>query len=75
MLFLFSKGRVTSHFGSGLHRYTSFRAHLTPVRQILVSDRGVISLSSDSIKMTSRRGLIRWTLRYAIIIISIYRII
>ncbi|CAB4393897.1 unnamed protein product [Rhizophagus irregularis] len=56
------KGRVTSHFGSGLHRYTSFRAHLNPVRQILVSDKGVISLCSDSVKMTNRRGLIKWTL-------------
>ncbi|CAG8494661.1 13748_t:CDS:10 [Funneliformis mosseae] len=56
------KGRIASHFGSGLHRYTSFRAHLAPVIQILVNDRGVISLSSDAVKMTNRRGLVRWTL-------------
>ncbi|RIA93213.1 ubiquitin carboxyl-terminal hydrolase-domain-containing protein [Glomus cerebriforme] len=56
------KGRVASHYSSGLHRYTSFRAHLNPVRQILVSDRGVITLSSDSVKMNNRRGLVRWTL-------------
>ncbi|CAG8714765.1 16950_t:CDS:2, partial [Funneliformis caledonium] len=40
------KGRIASLFGSGLHHYTSFRAHLAPVIQILVNDRDVISLSS-----------------------------
>lgn len=68
------KGRVTSHFGSGLHRYTSFRAHLNPVRQILVSDKGVISLCSNSVKLTNRRGLIKWALRYVIISCQSFRI-
>ncbi|CAG8540264.1 10143_t:CDS:2 [Acaulospora colombiana] len=31
-------------------------------KQLLVSDRGVISLSSDSVKMTNRRGLVRWAI-------------
>ncbi|CAG8580781.1 604_t:CDS:10 [Cetraspora pellucida] len=56
------KGRVISHFGDGLQRYTSFRSHLSQVRQLLVSDKGVISLSPDSIRMTNRRGLVRWTM-------------
>ncbi|CAG8444214.1 7643_t:CDS:2, partial [Dentiscutata heterogama] len=52
------KGRVISHFGDNLQRYTSFRSHLSQVRQLLVSDSGVISLSPDSIRMTNRRGLV-----------------
>ncbi|CAG8702572.1 16980_t:CDS:10, partial [Dentiscutata erythropus] len=56
------KGRVISHFGDNLQRYTSFRSHLSQVRQLLVSDSGVISLSPDSIRMTNRRGLVRWTM-------------
>ncbi|CAG8616504.1 10808_t:CDS:10, partial [Acaulospora morrowiae] len=56
------KGRVASYFGESLQRYTSFRSHLTPVEQLLVSDKGVISLSSDSVKMTNRRGLVKWVI-------------
>ncbi|RHZ79406.1 hypothetical protein Glove_146g43 [Diversispora epigaea] len=56
-------GRVASYFGGGMQRYTSFRAHLTPVKQLLVNDRGVISLNSDSIKMINRRGLPAWTIK------------
>ncbi|CAJ0636991.1 2238_t:CDS:2 [Entrophospora sp. SA101] len=58
------KGQVTSYFGGEMNRYTSFRAHLNDVRQLLVSDRGVISLSSDTVKMVSRRGLVKWSISY-----------
>ncbi|KAL2003678.1 hypothetical protein VTN02DRAFT_2828 [Thermoascus thermophilus] len=56
-------GRVTSFYGPELQRYTSVRAHPVtegPVRQILFHDKGVISLSSKSVHMSSRRGLTQW---------------
>ncbi|KAE8159684.1 PAB-dependent poly(A)-specific ribonuclease subunit pan2 [Aspergillus tamarii] len=56
-------GRITSFCGPELQRYTSVRAHPVsegPVRQILFHDRGVISLSSKSVHMITRRGLTQW---------------
>ncbi|CEL05425.1 Putative PAB-dependent poly(A)-specific ribonuclease subunit pan2 [Aspergillus calidoustus] len=56
-------GRITSFYGSELQRYTSVRAHPVadgPVRQILFHERGVISLSSKSVHMITRRGLSQW---------------
>ncbi|KMQ44590.1 PAB-dependent poly(A)-specific ribonuclease subunit pan2 [Trichophyton rubrum] len=58
-------GRVTSFHGPELTRYTSVKAHPTsegPVRQLLFHDKGVISLSSKSVHLTSRRGLTQWHL-------------
>ncbi|BDD62899.1 poly(A)-specific ribonuclease [Monascus purpureus] len=58
-------GRITSFFGPELQRYTSIRAHPVaegPVRQIIFHDRGVISLSSKSVHMVTRRGLTQWHL-------------
>ncbi|PWY70997.1 hypothetical protein BO70DRAFT_321589 [Aspergillus heteromorphus CBS 117.55] len=56
-------GRITSFYGPELQRYTSVRAHPASegaVRQILFHDRGVISLSSKSVHMITRRGLTQW---------------
>ncbi|KAJ5724428.1 hypothetical protein N7493_006156 [Penicillium malachiteum] len=56
-------GRVTSFYGPELQRYTSVRAHPVAegmVRQIIFHDRGVISLSSKSVHMITRRGLTQW---------------
>ncbi|KAL2829793.1 PAB-dependent poly(A)-specific ribonuclease subunit pan2 [Aspergillus cavernicola] len=56
-------GRITSFFGPELQRYTSVRAHPVPegpVRQILFHERGVISTSSKSVHMITRRGLTQW---------------
>ncbi|KAH8427624.1 poly(A)-specific ribonuclease [Aspergillus melleus] len=56
-------GRITSFYGPELQRYTSVRAHPVSegsVRQILFHDRGVISLSSKSVHMITRRGLTQW---------------
>ncbi|KAI9255619.1 hypothetical protein BDA99DRAFT_539770 [Phascolomyces articulosus] len=58
-------GRVSSYYGDGLQRYTSFKAHKNEqVRQIRLTDRGVITLSSTSIQMRDRRGLVRCNVRY-----------
>ncbi|WEW58180.1 poly(A)-specific ribonuclease [Emydomyces testavorans] len=56
-------GRVSSFYGPELQRYTSVKAHTSaegPVRQFLFHDRGVISLSSKSVHLASRRGLTQW---------------
>ncbi|KAK4519134.1 uncharacterized protein ATC70_009366 [Mucor velutinosus] len=56
-------GRVCSYYGKGLQRYTSWKAHKDEqVRQIRVTDRGVISLSPKSIQMRDRRGLVKWSI-------------
>ncbi|EPB86120.1 hypothetical protein HMPREF1544_07108 [Mucor circinelloides 1006PhL] len=56
-------GRVCSYYGKGLQRYTSWKAHKDEqVRQIRVTDRGVISLSPKSIQMRDRRGLVKWSM-------------
>ncbi|KAF4122704.1 LOW QUALITY PROTEIN: PAB-dependent poly(A)-specific ribonuclease subunit 2 [Geosmithia morbida] len=59
-------GRVTSFYGTELQRYTSFKAHTAtdgPVRQLLVNDRGIISLGSKDLHMALRRGPPIWHLR------------
>ncbi|KAJ9385489.1 hypothetical protein DTO063F5_4264 [Paecilomyces variotii] len=56
-------GRITSFYSAELQRYTSIRAHPVSegaVRQFLFHDRGVISLSSRSVHLISRRGLTQW---------------
>lgn len=61
------QGRVTSFLGSDLQRYTSFKAHLSsdgPVRQILVNDKGVITLGSNDVHMAQRRGPTIWHIKY-----------
>ena len=66
-VFLSSQGRVTSFYGPELQRYTSVRAHPVSdgmVRQILFHERGVISLSSKSVHMITRRGLTQWHLAH-----------
>ncbi|KAF7719834.1 PAN2-PAN3 deadenylation complex catalytic subunit PAN2 [Penicillium ucsense] len=56
-------GRVSSFYGPDLQRYTSVRAHPVSdggVRQIIFHQRGVLSLSSKSVHMITRRGLTQW---------------
>ncbi|KAI9027485.1 hypothetical protein CLU79DRAFT_580535 [Phycomyces nitens] len=56
-------GRVASYYGKGLQRYTSFKAHKDQqIRQIRVTDRGIISLSPKSIQMRDRRGMVKWNI-------------
>ncbi|KKK14706.1 hypothetical protein P175DRAFT_0449923 [Aspergillus ochraceoroseus IBT 24754] len=60
-------GRITSFYGPELQRYTSVRAHPAsegPVRQILFHERGVISLSLNSVHMITRRGLTQWHINH-----------
>lgn len=57
------QGRITSYYGPGLQRYISLRAHPANegrVANLLFHERGVISLASKSVHLTSRRGLTQW---------------
>ncbi|KAK9248628.1 ubiquitin carboxyl-terminal hydrolase-domain-containing protein [Lipomyces tetrasporus] len=56
-------GRIASLAGPSLRKYTSYVGHTSPIQQILVNDRGVLSLDSDSLRMTQRRGIVRFNLK------------
>ncbi|KAF2001926.1 PAB-dependent poly(A)-specific ribonuclease-like protein subunit pan2 [Amniculicola lignicola CBS 123094] len=61
-------GRVTSFYGPGLERYTSYRGHNPAegaVKQFLFTERGVISISKQSVHFSIRRGLTQWHLTNA----------
>jgi len=58
-------GRVTSFYGTDMQRYTSYRGHASSegsVKQLLVCDRGILSISANSIHLASRRGITQWHL-------------
>ncbi|KAI9595833.1 ubiquitin carboxyl-terminal hydrolase-domain-containing protein [Syncephalis fuscata] len=56
------RGRVTSYVGNSIHKYTSFRAHAGPVRQLMSMAAGILSVGPNSIRLTHRRGLVQWTI-------------
>jgi hypothetical protein len=61
------QGRVTSLYGPQLERYTSYRGHAAsegPVKQFLFTDKGVLSISRQSVHYSHRRGLTQWHLTY-----------
>ncbi|KAG0276121.1 poly(A)-specific ribonuclease [Linnemannia exigua] len=59
-------GYISSYYGAGLQRYSSFKAHKGPVRQMMVLDRGIVSIGKDSIHLSNRRGLASWNLRQVV---------
>lgn len=66
-----SQGRVTSYCGNELRKYTSYRGHASAVlptdnavRQMLVNDRGVVSLSARGLHFSIRRGLSQWDIQF-----------
>ena len=62
------QGRVTSFYGNELQRYTSFKAHAAPdgaIRQILITDKGIVALGSRDLHMAMRRGVPLWHIRCA----------
>lgn len=58
-----SKGRISGYFnnGTGMGRYTSFSGHSRQIHEILTSDRGLISVSKDTVKLHNRRGVVKQT--------------
>ena len=57
-----SDGRVASFKGTELQRYTSARAHINegPVKQLLSHERGILSISSNSVHLIARTGPAIW---------------
>ncbi|KAI8846356.1 ubiquitin carboxyl-terminal hydrolase-domain-containing protein [Chytridium lagenaria] len=43
-----------------LERYTAFKAHKGPVRQIMSDDIGIFSIGGNNVRLSSRRGLFKW---------------
>ena len=61
------QGRITSFYGATLERYTSYRAHAAtegPVRQFLFTEKGILSISKQSVHYAHRRGITQWHLTY-----------
>ena len=58
------QGRIVSYHSPRLQKYTSIQAHLKEgaVRQILVCEKGVLSISARSVHLINRRGLTQWHL-------------
>ncbi|KAI7828196.1 ubiquitin carboxyl-terminal hydrolase-domain-containing protein, partial [Gamsiella multidivaricata] len=55
-------GYISSYYGAGLQRYSSYRAHKGSVRQMMVMDRGIVSIGKDSVHLANRRGLASWNI-------------
>lgn len=55
------EGRVASFYGPELQKYTSYKGHVSEaVKQILFTDKGVLSISPRSVHLASRRGPAIW---------------
>lgn len=48
---------MTSYYGSSLEKYTCFQAHHEDVRQLQPTMGGVVSITQDELRLTSRTGL------------------
>ncbi|RPA72773.1 PAB-dependent poly(A)-specific ribonuclease-like protein subunit pan2 [Ascobolus immersus RN42] len=57
------EGRISSYCGTELQKYTAYRGHNDAVRQIQFNDRGIISLSKNSVHFSNRRGLCQFDLK------------
>ncbi|KAG0356532.1 poly(A)-specific ribonuclease [Podila minutissima] len=60
-------GYISSYYGAGLQRYSSYKAHKGPVRQMMVLDRGIVSIAKDSIHLSNRRGVASWNILQVIL--------
>lgn len=54
---------MTSFYSSSLERYTSFQAHHTDVRQLLPTVGGVVTITEEELRLTSRMGLPMLTMK------------
>lgn len=58
-----SNGYVYSYSGPQLHSYVSFKAHNSPVFKLLNHKRGILSLSSDSLSLVSKQGVMKFLIK------------
>ncbi|KAL7750989.1 poly(A)-specific ribonuclease [Sorochytrium milnesiophthora] len=59
------EGRIKSFVVPPFAPYTSFRGHDSTVMQMVMDNRfmsGVVSLAYDGVRVTSRRGIVKWAL-------------
>ena len=51
------QGHLTSYYGLGMQKYTSFQVHPTnEIRQILTTEGRVLSLTSDNLRVSTKFG-------------------
>ena len=54
---------MTSYYSIGLDKYTSFQTHIDEVRHITSLDGGILTVSGNAVRLTSRQGLQQFTLK------------
>lgn len=48
---------MTSFYSSSLEKYTSFQAHREDIRQLQPTVGGVVTITEEELKLTSRNGM------------------
>ncbi len=56
---------MTSFLGAELEQYTAFQAHTSDIRQLLPVPGGLLSITADELRYTTRTGLPLYTVRSA----------
>jgi hypothetical protein len=54
---------VTSYYSIGLEKYTSFQSHNDEIRHITSLEGGILTVSGNAVRLTSRQGLPQFTLK------------
>ena len=51
------KGHITSYYGPEFHRYAAFQGHLGDIKQLITNAHGILSLTSNQVRYTTKQGL------------------